>query len=208
MLLSLQRHKVVFSIVVFFLALIITVALIYSFWPKDSEQFIELGLLGSDKTADGYYPNDNPTLNTGSQLNWYIYLHNHTTNSQSIIIRVKLLNSTMQAPNDTENEPSPFASVVELPLFLPVDNTQLIPFSWSILDTISQNNSVVITSLMVNGQTFNVDVPALSNSSFNMVFELWVYDQASHEYMFGWESGKEFFSASVNIGFNVSSPSA
>jgi hypothetical protein len=189
---------------VFFLALIITVALIYSFWPKDTEQFIELGLLGSDKTADGYYPNDNPTLSTGSQLNWYIYLHNHTTNSQSIIIKVILLNSTMQAPNDTENIPSPFASVVELPFFLPVDNTQLIPFSWSILETVTQNSSIVITSLMVNGQTFNVYVPALSNSSFNMVFELWVYNQASHEYVFGLESEKEFVSASVNIAFDVS----
>jgi hypothetical protein len=204
MLLFLQRNKLVFSIIVFFLALIITVALIYSFWPKDTEQFIELGLLGSDKTADGYYPNDNPTLSTGSQLNWYIYLHNHTTNSQSIIIKVILLNSTMQAPNDTENIPSPFASVVELPFFLPVDNTQLIPFSWSILETVTQNSSIVITSLMVNGQTFNVYVPALSNSSFNMVFELWVYNQASHEYVFGLESEKEFVSASVNIAFDVS----
>jgi uncharacterized membrane protein len=205
--LFLKKHKPIFAIVAVFLALIIAVAVVSSFWPKYEAQFIELGLLGKDGTAKGYYPNDNPTLNTDSQVNWYIYIHNHMANSQNITVRVKLLNSTMQAPNDTEHEPSPFASVAELPLLLPVNDTQLIPFSWSISEAISQNGSIVIKSLMLNGQTVRVDVPAVSNSSFSIVFELWVYDQSSHEYRFGWESGKGFFSASVNMWFNVSLPS-
>jgi hypothetical protein len=206
--LFLQKHKPFFAIVVFFLAIIILVAVISSFWPKYEEQFIELGLLGRDRAASEYYPNDNSTLNIGSQVNWYIYIHNHMANSQYVTVRVKLLNSTMQAANDTAHEPSPFASVTELPLFLSVNETQLIPFSWSISEAVSQNSSIAIQSLAVNGQVVTVNPPVVSNSSFCLAFELWVYDKSSQDYRFGWESGNEFHSASVNIWFNISLPTA
>lgn len=187
-----------------FLILIIVVGSIITLWPKYEEQFIELGLLGRNGMAAGYYPNDNPVVKPGSQIDWSIYTHNHMASSQYITVRVKLLNSTMQAPNDNENEPSPFASLAEFPVFLPVNGTQLIPFSWSILDTFTQNGSIVIESLIVNGQTVNVNPSVASNSSFCMVFELWVYDQSSNQYRFGWESGKGFSSASVDMWFSVS----
>lgn len=206
MLLFLQKRKPVLALVVSFLAIIIAVAMVSSFWPKYEQQFIELGLLGRDGTATGYYPNDNPTLNSNSQVNWQIYIHNNMASSQYITIRVKLLNSTMQAPNDNEHEPSPFASISEFPLFLPSNGTQLIPFSWSISGAVFQNGSIAIESLMVNGNTVNVDPPVVSNSSFCMVFELWVYDQSTHEYSFSWDSGKGLFSASVDMWFNVSLP--
>jgi hypothetical protein len=172
-------------------------------WPKYEEQFIELGLLGRDGTAAGYFSNDNPTITSGSQVDWSIYTHNNMASSQYITIRVKLLNSTMQAPNDNQHEPSPFASIDEFPVFLNVNDTQLIPFSWSILNSGSQNGSEFIDSLVVNGKNVSIN-PVFSNSSFCMVFELWVYDQSSHEYSFSWDSGNEIHSASVYMWFNVS----
>lgn len=186
------------------LLLITVVALISASWPKYEEQFIELGLLGKDGTATGYFSNDNPTITSGTQVNWSIYTHNHMANSEYITVKVKLLNSTMQAPNDNEHEPSPFASIDEFPVFLNVNDTQLIPFSWSILDSDSQNGLIVINSLVVNGKTVNVGPSVTSDSSFCMVFELWVYDQSSQAYSFGWDSGNGIHSASVNMWFNVS----
>ena len=186
------------------LILIIVVGSIITLWPKYEQQFIELGLLGRNGTAAGYYPNDNPEVKPGSLINWSIYAHNHMASSQYITVRVKLLNSTMQAPNDNENEPSPFASFAEFPVFLPVNGIQLIPFSWNVLDTSSQNGSIVIESLVVNGKTVNVNPPVASNSSFCIVFELWVYDHSSQQYRFGWETGKGFSSASVNMWFSMS----
>ena len=185
---------------------ILAVAVTATFWPRCEERFFELGLLGKDKTAEGYFPSDKSNLALGSQVNWYIYVQNHMVNVENVSVRVKLLNSTMKAPDDTKHEPSPFTPIVEFPLSLPDNDTLLIPFSWSILQTVSQDNSSVIKSLMINGQTFRVDVKDSNNSLFNMIFELWVFDPLSHEYEFGWESGEEFSSASLNMWFRLSSP--
>jgi uncharacterized membrane protein len=204
--LALKARNEIIALVGLILLLVVITALTSTLWPKSQEKFIELGVLGSDKKAEGYFVNDNPKLEVNTQVDWYIYVHSHMTNSQSIIVRVKLLNATMQSANDTANEPSPYASIFELPESLPVNGTLLIPFTWNIVDAFLQNDSIIIKSLTVNGQTVNVDVPAVSNSSFNMIFELWVYDQASQDYKFGWESGKGFFSASVSMWFSLRQP--
>jgi hypothetical protein len=199
-------HKPVFIIGTLVLFLIIVLAVLSALWPKYEERFFELGLLGKDKKAEGYYPNDNSTLEVGSQILWYIYVHNHMGSVQNVSVRVKLLNSTMETPNDREHKPSPYAFFVEFPLSLSVDETLLVPFSWSILEAVSQNNSVIIKSLIVNNQTIEVNVTTFSDNSFRMVFELWVYDLSSNEYKFCWEYKNEFHSASLFIGFRVISP--
>jgi hypothetical protein len=186
------------------LLLIVAVAVISNFWPQSDERFIELGLLGKDKKAEEYFVNDNPALKVGTQVNWFLYLHNKMINSQFIQINVKILNSTMQSTDDRTHQPSPVASVVEIPELLAPNSTQLIPFTWSIDNAIPQESSIVIKRITINGQTVNIEVPAVSTSSFNIVFELWVYDQSSQTYQFGWESGKGFRSASVSMWFSLS----
>jgi hypothetical protein len=198
--------KTILIIGAFVLCLILVVAVISAFWPRYEERFFELGLLGKDKMAEGYYPNDNSTLGLSSQVSWYIYIHNHMGYVENVSVRVKLLNSTMEAPNDTEHEPSPFAPFVEFPLSLSVDDTLFVPFSWSISEAVSQKGSIILKHLIVNGQTVEVNVSAFGDYVFRMVFELWVYDQPSHEYRFGWVSGEEFSSASLNMWFRVSLP--
>jgi hypothetical protein len=198
-----KARKQIILVAGLFLILVVAVALISTFWPKYEQQFIELGVLGRDGSATGYYPNDNPNLNSGSQVKWFIYTHNHMASSQYITVRVKLLDSTMQGPNDTLHIPSPFASIAEFPVLLHINETQSIPFSWNILDATSQDGSIVIQSLVINGQTVNLNPSVTSASSFCLVFELWVYNQATHDYSFGWESEKGFASASVTMWFNV-----
>ena len=142
------------------LLLIVFVALISALWPRSEERFIELGLLGKDQKAEGYFVNDNPTLEVGSQVNWYIYLHNHMGSEQYASVRIKLLNSTMEVPNDQEHKPSPYASITEFPVHFAVNDTELIPFSWDVSDAVYQNDSIVIEHLVVNGQTVDVNVSA------------------------------------------------
>ena len=117
--------------------------------------------------------------------------------------KVKLLNSTMDLPNDQEHEPSPYASFAEFPLSLSVDSTELVSLSWSISHAISQNDSIVLKRIIVNDSILETDVAAASDSWFRIVFELWVYDPNSQEYKFGWKSGAEFFSASVYMDFKA-----
>ena len=199
-----KKNKLFIVICALVLVLTLTVALISSFWPSFEEQFFEFGLLGKDKKADGYYPNGNSTLNVGSQVNWYIYIHNHLENNQNVILKIKLLNSTMDLPNDKEHTPSPFIPILEFPLSLSVEDKLFVPFNWTSIEAIFQKNSTILKSMMINDQMVEINVPA-SNSFYRIVFELWVQDQVSEEYKFGWESGEGFSSASIYIGFELSS---
>lgn len=205
---NLKEYKGFFIICVLVLFLILAVYVISSFWPRYEERFFELGLLGRNKKAEDYYPGNSSTLEVGSNVTWYIDIRNHMGSSQNVSVRVKLLNSTMQTPDDREHEPSPHQYFIELPLSLSVDETLLVPFSWSILEADSRNDSITIKRLMVINQTVEVDLSALSDDRFRMIFELWVYDQSSGEYIFGWDSGKEFYSVSLYIWFNLGVPYA
>jgi Protein of unknown function (DUF1616) len=183
--------------------LIIAAGLIWAYWPKSEEQFIELGLLGRNKMAEDFFQNSNSTVTVNSQNDWYIFIHNHMENSQNILIKVKLLNSTMEIPDDQEHKPSPYASFAEFPISLSNNETLLFPFSWSITGLDYVGGSVVLRQMMINEATTNINVTTSSTSYFQMVFELWVYNNSSEEYDFGWTSGEGFSSASLHIGFRV-----
>jgi hypothetical protein len=198
-----RKHKLIFVIVAIILFITLTISLISTFWPKYEERFFEFGLLGDDKRAESYYSNNNSTLNLGSPVTWYVYVHNHMGSFQDVIVRVKLLNSTMELPNNKEHKPSPYVSFVEFPLSLSIDDSQFVTFSWSILDVVSKNDSIILKSIMVNNQTVAVNVSTVSDSFFRMVFELWVFDKSSQEYLFGWGSGEDFSSASLYLLFRA-----
>jgi hypothetical protein len=42
-----------------------------------------------------------------------------------------------------------------------------------------------------------------SDSSFRIVFELWVYNESTGEYVSWWDSGKQKYSASVFMEFKI-----
>jgi hypothetical protein len=187
------------------LLLIVAIALISSIWPVQEERFFELGLLGKNETADSYFANDNSVVDLGSASSWFIYVHNHMGTPQTTIVKAKLLNSTMQMPNNQQNQPSNGISFANFPLTLSTNQTTLVPFTWSIADAKLQNGVVNITRLIVNGQDVAIDISAPANSTFNIVFELWVQNQAG-QYNFSWDSGNGLRSASIYIMFDVSIP--
>ena len=192
-------HKTVVTIAGLVLMLIVIVTVISSVWPPQEEQFIELGLLGKDKTADAYFANENASINVGTQNSWFIYLRNHLGYAQNVSVRAKLLNSTMGLPDDQKNQPSNLTSFVAFPLSLSVNQSRLVPFSWSILDAAVHNGSAVIDQLLVNNQPVNIDAFSM-NHSFVMVFELWVQDSTSKEYVFGWESERDYLRLQLICG--------
>lgn len=199
---DLGSHKIALIIIGSVLLLIVTVAVFSSVWPKQEEWFFELGLLGKDKTADAYFADAHSIVDEGAVNNWFIYVHNHMGSSESIKLRVKLLNSTMDLPDDKANQPSPAASFAEFPLLLSVNETMLVPFSWSVIEAEMQNGSTVIKRLLVNNQPSEVRVSD-SVTSFVAVFELWVHDRSSGEYQFRWHSKNGFSSASVYMEFKL-----
>jgi hypothetical protein len=199
--LALKVRKQFFIIAGLILLLIVTVALISTFWPRNETQFFELGLLDKNKTATAYFAIDNSTLEIGTQVKWFVFIHNNMNSAQKVSIRVKLLNSTMAQPIDSKNTPSPFSFFLELPSQLSVNETVLLPFSWSITDVVSQDGTTIIRQLRVNEHTYDINVS--SKDYFSLVFELWFFDPVTQDYAFGWHSGNEFSSASINMGFQI-----
>ena len=118
----------------------------------------------------------------------------------------------MQAPDDWEHEPSPAPHFMEVPLSLEIDETLTIPFSWKVAEAESQNSSIIVNRLIVNDQSYDVDVSAFDESHFCIVYELWVFDESRQQYTYGWDSGKEYTQSviktlsvphlSASVGFN------
>jgi len=94
--------------------LILVIALFSTFWPRSEMRFFELGLLDKNKTAGAYFAIDNSTLEIGTQVKWFVFVHNHMGNAEKVSVRIKLLNSTMAQPINSKNTPSPFAFFQEL----------------------------------------------------------------------------------------------
>ena len=199
---SFKEFKPFLILGVFLGLLIVSIYVVSTYWPRYEDYFFELGLLGKEGKAEGYFPDDNSTVFIGTPMSWLIYVHNHMGSEQDVSIRVKILNSTMQAPDDREHEPSPELCVLEIPISLSVDETMLVPYSWSILDSEYQNGTV-IKAVIVNSDFIDVNVEDYSDR-FRVVFELWVYDSSINEYVFGWYSKGEFYSASIYIWYNLS----
>jgi hypothetical protein len=187
--------------------LIATIYIISLFWPRYEEYFFELGLLGGNKKAEDYFLGNTSDVRVGSKIIWYIYLGNHMGSPQNVSIRVKLLNSTMLAPDDRSHEPSPYPVLVEVPVSLGVDETTLVPFVWEISEADFLNDSVIVNGLLINNVPVDVNASALVGSRFRLVFELWVYNQSLSDYRFFWTSKGELYSASIYMWFSATSPS-
>ena len=173
--------------------------------PKQEKWFIELGLLGRDMMADAYFSNADSTVDLGEQNSWFIYIHNHMDSAQDVCVRVKILNSTMELPKDRKHQYSNATYLIEFPQKISMNETALIPFSWSISQSETISDSIIIKRLKINEHHFDVEISSSFVSSFRLVFELWVLDSDSGEYQFGWESIDGFFSASLYMAFRVNS---
>lgn len=197
------HHKTVIVLSSLVLLVILLVVIISSFWPEYEEQFIELGLLGEDKTADNYFPNGNYSLSEGSQLNWFIYVYNHMSTPQRLYIKVKLINSTIYLPDDHTHKPSPAETIVDIPLLLDSNDTSIIPFSWRLNKIDYSNQLVYVKSLIVNDQLIELQNFSSSDSDYRIVFELWTHNELTNEYLFSWRKEAETFSVSLHMGFKV-----
>ncbi len=204
--LILGKQKTFVVLIALVLFAILTVGIISAFWPRYERQFFELSLLGKNKMAEEYFPNNNSTLQPNSTIYWYITINNHFGTPQNVSLRIKLLNSTMVLPNDTDHIPSTVSPFLEIPLSMSANETKLIPFSWSISDAHSQNGSITLAALNVNGQNIQVDVSASNEGFFRIVFELWSFDKSSNQYTFKTTSNNDFTSSSLYIGFRLNIP--
>jgi uncharacterized membrane protein len=173
--------------------------------PRPVQPFFSLYTLGERGNAEHYYPNDDPNLLPREILRWYVVVYNHMGNVQYVAVRVKLLNSTMSLPDDSENEPSPEPVLLEFKQLLMSNETWIMPFTWQIDGIAAEGNVMVLYGLTVNNQSIVVDpsVSARNGHNFRIILELWTYKEEAGAFSYAWSTGQKQDSVWNQIWFNV-----
>jgi uncharacterized membrane protein len=171
--------------------------------PTLNEQFFAMWILGSKGLTSNYYPNDNANISMGEPVNWTLGVYNHMGGLEYVIVRVKLINSTLPAPNGFNGTASPVPELLEFRRMIIDNDTWSIPFVWKLSNLTRQGPSVIINGLSVNQTALNGFLgSATYGRNFRLVFELWFYDETG-EPSFSWSSGGTLRSVWTQIWFNA-----
>ena len=204
---SLDDWHFVFVSICLVLALAACVPVVMALLRSREEPFFALAVLGEEGMAERYYPGDDPRIEVGEEVRWTVYLYNHMGETRYVAVRVKLLNSTVLAPNSTSCSPSLAPVVYEVRRVMMHNQTWLFPFSWSILKVEQVGDFLDVRSFSANGDSIDTHVVALYGFDYRVVLELWVYDEGLRDFRFGWSCDDEVSCAWNQIWFNVTSSS-
>jgi hypothetical protein len=172
--------------------------------PPPSEQFYAMYVLGSNGLAEHYYPNDNPDLTIGEPVNWTIGIYNHMGSLQYVVVRVKLLNSTLPSPNELTGTPSSVTPVFEFTRVLVDNETWSIPFVWRVLAVSPTPEEVLIARISINRIVLSGTLArATRGNNYRFVFELWFFDRLANDLVFSWRTQNAQHSVWTQIWFNV-----
>jgi uncharacterized membrane protein len=157
--------------------LVCTPAIIGAIPPPGDEQFSELYLLGPNHMAENYPYN----LVVGQKYSIYVGVGNQLGSSAQYVLYVKLGNLTDQLPNNNLGTPSPIQPLNEY-RFSIKDNMKLEnPLNFLVTSASIQGDNSQINTLQINNVAFNVNKPAIRNSTstmftYQLFFELWIYN--------------------------------
>ncbi|MFB3888895.1 MAG: DUF1616 domain-containing protein [Candidatus Bathyarchaeia archaeon] len=149
------------------------------------EQFSELYLLGPGHAAEGYPFN----ILVGKSYSVYVGVGNHLGSSAYYTLYVKLRNQTDALPNATSGTPCPLQPLYEYKFALQDSAYWESLLSFSVSSGYVAGNQSSVNQLTINGVKFDVNKPSAwdSNSSrfsYQLIFELWLYDQSSDAVQF------------------------
>jgi hypothetical protein len=167
--------------------LVITVSIVYvASQPWSDQKFIALSTVGSSMKADNYYPSGNSTVKPEDLVQWYINLDNHMGQSQFVSLRMYLLNST-QSPSFAENSTSEGAigQIYESQFLLDNNAKVILPINWTINKITTQNQTIEIDNLQVNGRNVRGESNMFSSNGGNFRVEVVVftYDSTMKEFV-------------------------
>lgn len=195
------QYVVAFALVA---TLVASVVAYTSLFPSPNEQFFATWILGSNGLAENYFPNNNSTLTAGELINWTLGVYNHMNGLEYVVLRVKMLNSTLSSPDELTGTPSPVSAIFEFSRILVDNETWSIPFTWRIVSLAKQSQSLLITGLSVNETLLTGNLAsAISGMNFRFVFELWFYDVSTSMLSFAWTAGGATHSVWTQIWFNA-----
>lgn len=169
------------------------------------DQYFALFTLGSNGQTENYFPGEKYDIFQGTRMSWFVGLYNHMGTVQLVKVVFKLLNSTIEGPDQLNNRPSNRTAFYETTRLLLSNETWVFPVVWSVLNATQSVNATAIHVLLFNNETLseNVDVEAIHGYNFRIVIELWVYDEATGNFAFAWQANGQDRSAWNQIWFNM-----
>jgi hypothetical protein len=174
--------------------------------PRPQEQFFQIYVLGSNRLAADYYPNDNPNISPGEPVTWYLGVTNDMGNTQFAAIVIRLGNQTINPPNDTQGLPSPAPLVTEYGRFIQNNETWEFPFTWSISNMTVANGSTHILDLQIGNASYRLPSSMAQNGyNFRIIIELWTMQSDTGALQFGWNTAGVHRVAWLQIWFNSTS---
>jgi uncharacterized membrane protein len=148
--------------------------------PHVEEHFSQLYLLGPEHQAKNYPFN----VQAGQNYSVYLGVANHMGSSVYYTIYLKFRNQTDSLPNDHLAAPSSLTPLYEYKFAIPNGNTWENLLTFSVSDVSISGNQSLVSSLSLNGLSFNVNKPSVWNANatifyYQLFFELWAYNSQS-----------------------------
>jgi len=195
------------AIMVFVCVTIVFSALTYmALTPRPREQFFQIYVLGENRMAERYYPDNNPNISVWREVKWYGGVTNFMGAVQYVVVKAKLGNSTIMPPSERGSTPSPAPVLLESRRVLTHNETWEFPFFWTIREVRSVGGTTELVLLEVNGALIgDRRVSAVGGRNFRIIFELWTLDEESGNEVFGWRAGAERRVAWLQVWFNTTS---
>lgn len=196
------------ALTVFVSALLIFSMLAYvAVTPRPKEQFFQFYALGENRMAEHYYPDDNTTIPLDTTVKWFLGVTNFMNSIQYIAIKVKLGNSTLAPPDETQAKPAPIPALIEFSKVLSNNETWEFPFTWSIKEIQAIGDMIYVANLTINNETMTVpNIGAQQGHNLRLIFELWSYSIDEDSFIFGWYASQERRCAWLQLWFNATSP--
>jgi hypothetical protein len=85
------------------------------------------------------------------------------------------------------------------------DETWIYPLSWSILNINETEDYFQIQKFYINDIYFETNIITLNGMNYRIIFELWIFDENTNKFLFGWKNKNEYDCVWNQIWFNVTS---
>jgi uncharacterized membrane protein len=187
--LDLDDWRMFFTAICTFLIIITFTPLFIKLTPDRSESFIELAILGENKLANNYYPDDDPNIEILQKIKWHLYLYNHVAEPMFVELKVKLSNSTVKPPNSTTCRHSKTQEIFNIRKILRKNETWIKPITWEIKKILKENGKIKIENISFEDYTTQATIISNRGEKFRIIFELWIFDKESKDFEFGWKKG-------------------
>jgi len=153
--------------------------------PDGSEEFSELWLLGPTLKAEGYPFN----VQVNESYLVYVGVGNRLGRSAYYRVYVKLRNQTQPLPVASNSSASMLSPLYEFDVFVRDDEVWEKPLDFAVLEVSTANDSMLLSSLQVNGFVFQVDDVSLWDEErggffYQLFFELWYYNMTLSSFQY------------------------